>query len=356
MKRIVALAGILDGQDDENDDSTSGEGTTARAVPHSGWRHGPIVLGIVSYVALLLLLAGLAGIGRNLMNTPSASASDPTIMAAGDIACDSLRSAESAPEDGAKAASDCQMNLTANLLVREHPAAVLPLGDDQYTNGALQEFERSYDTTWGRVKAITHPVPGNHEYLTRGARGYYDYFGEAAGSRSRGYYSFDLGRWHLVALNSNCAYIGGCGPGSPEVQWLRADLAQHHNVCTLAYWHHPRFSSGEHGNDLRMKPLWDVLYRYHADVVLNGHDHDYERFALQNPSGLNDPRGLREFVVGTGGASHYSLRRYADNSEVFNAQTYGVLKLTLHADSYDWQFLPVAGGTFADSGTDSCHR
>ena len=186
--------------------------------------------------------------------------------------------------------------------------------------------------------------------------GYFGYFGDAAGVSSQGYYSYNLGEWHIISLNSMCENVGGCGATSPMVKWLEQDLAANQKSCTLAYFHHPLFSSGEHGNQIKMRPTWDALYAANADVVLSGHDHDYERFALQSPSGAADSaRGIREFVVGTGGGSHYSIVSIRPNSQVRNSDTYGVLKLTLHPTSYDWEFVPEAGKTFTDSGTTSCH-
>ena len=208
------------------------------------------------------------------------------------------------------------------------------------------------------MKPITHPAPGNHEYGTSGAAGYFSYFGAAAGPAGLGYYSYDIGTWHLISLNSNCGSVGGCNPGSPQETWLKADLAAHAGRCTLAYWHHPHFTSGPHGNDDGggTGAFWDDLYASGADVVLNGHDHDYERFGLQTPTGAPDPaHGIREFVVGTGGRSHYSFKSPQPNSEVRNQDTFGVLVLTLHPASYDWRFVPVAGKTFTDAGTTGCH-
>jgi hypothetical protein len=230
---------------------------------------------------------------------------------------------------------------------------VFLLGDNVYDNGTATEYANCYNPSWGRHKARTKPVPGNHEYNTANATGYYGYFGELAGDPTKGYYSYDLGDWHIVALNSNLAVSAG----STQEQWLRADLAASTKSCTLAYWHHPRFSSGlEHGNNAAMQPLWQALYDANADVILGGHDHDYERFAPQTPAGVADAtRGIREFVVGTGGRSHYTLGTLKANSEVFNGSTYGVLKLTLSAGSYAWEFVPVQGATFTDSGTGSCH-
>ena len=206
-------------------------------------------------------------------------------------------------------------------------------------------------------KDRTRPSPGNHEYETPGASGYFTYFGAAAGEPAKGYYSYDLGSWHVISLNSNCSSVaGGCAAGSPQEQWLKADLAAHSNECTLAYWHHPRFSSGIHGDEAFVGPFWDALYQAGADVVLNGHDHDYERFAPQNPSGQADPaQGISEFVVGTGGAELRNFRTIKPNSEVRVAQQNGVLKMTLHPDGYDWQFLTAPVGTIADTGSASCH-
>jgi hypothetical protein len=291
----------------------------------------------------------------------------PVIAAAGDISCDS---------PAQTTGHTCAQGMTASEITSDPKlAAVLALGDLQYECGDSVYFERYYGTTWGRFRARTYPAVGNHEYLTtRGkskcasstnvsGKGYFDYWngtGSAtgrAGNRSQGYYSFDVGSWHLISLNSNCSRAGGCDIGSPQATWLANDLAAHRNRCTLAYWHHPRFSSGEHGDDLAVAPLWQLLSTAGADIVLNGHDHDYERFAPQTPSGAADPAtGIREFVVGTGGKSHYRFTKPAEpNSQVRNGDTFGVLELTLHPTGYDWRFVPVAGGTFTDSGSGTCH-
>jgi 3',5'-cyclic AMP phosphodiesterase CpdA len=207
--------------------------------------------------------------------------------------------------------------------------------------------------------ARTRPAPGNHEYYTSGASGYFGYFGSAAGDSSLGYYSYDLGQWHVVVLNTNdqCKYVS-CSAGSEQEKWLQADLAAHPAQCTLAYFHYPLFTSGNYAPGIStVRPLWDDLYSGGADVVLNGHDHLYERFAPQTPSGAEDQaRGIREFVVGTGGAEHYGIKAVQPHSEVRNTDTFGVLKLTLHASSYDWQFVPEANKTFTDSGSTSCHQ
>jgi acid phosphatase type 7 len=240
-------------------------------------------------------------------------------------------------------------------LLRREYAVVLPLGDNQYSDGSLGKYVFSYGRSWGRVKQITRPAPGNHEYETDGADGYFRYFGQAAGSRGRGYYSFDVGRWHVVSLNSNCAEIGGCRKGSRQERWLRRDLARHRTSCTLAYWHHPRFSSGKNGNTESVAGLWEALYEARADVVLAGHDHDYERFAPLDGAGrLDRARGLREFVVGTGGKSHYDFRSPQPWSRVRDSTSFGVLALTLEPAGYAWRFVSV-GGSFTDRGSATCH-
>lgn len=233
---------------------------------------------------------------------------------------------------------------------------VFTLGDNAYGEGTAEQFADCYDPTWGRHRDRTQPVPGNHEYRTEGAGPYFDYFGEKAGDPDLGYYSFDLGGWHIVALNTNCDDIDGCEKDSAQVEWLREDLAAHPAQCTLAYGHHPRFSSGEHGNDDEIEPLWDTLYEGGVDVVLAGHDHTYERFAPQDPTGAPDPEhGIREFVVGTGGAGHYDFENMAANSEIRDNTAYGVLKLTLDPTGYAWEFVPIEGDAFTDSGSGTCH-
>lgn len=266
------------------------------------------------------------------------------IAAAGDIAC----------EPGwTSTTSRCRMKATANLIARRGFVAVLPLGDTQYEDGALWKFRRSYRPTWGRVKSITYPVVGNHEYHTPSADGYFDYFGAAAGGR--GYYSLALDEWHLVVLNSTCFAVGGCGRGSPQLRWLREDLDADASACTLAAWHQPRFSSGPHGNDRAFDRFWRALYGDGAEVVLNGHDHLYERFAAQDPDRNRDrERGIREFVVGTGGGSLYEVERVRPNSVARRTDAFGVLALTLHPDGYEWRFVSIGGRTL-DSGSTPCH-
>jgi hypothetical protein len=236
---------------------------------------------------------------------------------------------------------------------------VFTLGDNAYENGTSNEYANCYGPTWGRHKSRTKPTPGNHEYNTANASGYYGYFGSAAGNPSEGYYSYDLGAWHIIVLNSSsgCGVIG-CALGSAQDVWLRGDLAANSKLCTLAYWHHPRFNSGAaHGNNTNVAPFWDALYQYNADVVLNGHEHVYERFAPQRPDATPDAaNGIRQFTVGTGGREHYSFKATPEpNSQVRNATADGVLKLTLRTNGYDWEFVPAGGATFTDSGTGTCH-
>lgn len=271
----------------------------------------------------------------------------PVLLAAGDIAaCDG---------SGAKA--------TARLL-RGRKGIIAALGDTAYEQGTPQEFARCYAPTWGTEKARTRPAVGNHEYETRGAAGYFGYFRAAAGARGVGYYSYDLGTWHIIVLNSNCQQVGGCSTSSPQGTWVRDDLAAHPARCTLAYWHHPLFSSGQkHGGTVDVRDFWHLLYAARAEVVLSAHEHNYERFAPQDPLGNeNQRRGIRAFVVGTGGAGHYPFGNPVPHSEVRNADTYGVLAISLRPGSYAWDFLPVRSARaqsgdkpFTDHGRDTCH-
>jgi hypothetical protein len=271
----------------------------------------------------------------------AAAAETPAVLVgAGDIAdCTDLTGAEA----------------TAKLL-DQIPGTVFAAGDLAYPDGSKENFA-CYDKTWGRAKARTRPAPGNHEFHSTGAAYYFTYFGPAAGDPKNGYYTYELGGWHIIVLNSECKEVGGCEAGSRQEKWLRADLASHPVACTLAYWHKPLFSSGDkHGNDPDMKAFWQALYEANADVVINGHDHDYERFGPQTPDAAADSaRGIREFVVGTGGKNHRPFGSPKPNSEVRNADTFGVLKITLKPKGYDWQFIPEAGKTFTDSGSGMCH-
>jgi hypothetical protein len=286
-------------------------------------------------------------------------ASDPVIAAAGDIACDP---ANAKYNGGAGHGGRCRMADTAQLLTGFD--AVLPLGDEQYDIGALVAFNRSYDhsgsvgTGWGTASnSIAFPTPGNHEYGTSGASGYFSYFstaGRPTGATNQGWYSFSLGAWHLISLNANCSAIGGCDLGSDEYTWLENDLAQDQSTCVLAYFHQPLFTSGHPTSTVG--PLWHLLYNdpERTDVILNGHSHFYERFDPQDPAGSADSNGIREFIVGTGGESHGNFKTTPPNSVVRNANTFGVLKMSLHATSYDWKFIHIAGASFKDSGSASC--
>ena len=260
-------------------------------------------------------------------------ASDPVLVGAGDIA-------------------DCTTETDAGTatLLDGIDGTVFTAGDNAYPLGRAVDFTDCYGPTWGRHKARTRPAPGNHEYYSTAAAPYFAFFGPLAGPGNRGYYSYNVGAWHIVALDSNLAV----GVGSVQEQWLRADLAANRTLCTLAYWHHPYFSSGAHGDHPMMHDLFQALYDAGADVVVSGHDHDYEHFHRQNPDGVLDPNGIKEFVVGTGGTTLRPFDIIKANSAVRDSVTHGVLKLTLHPTSYDWQFIPVAGESFTDSGSRPC--
>ena len=266
---------------------------------------------------------------------------DPILIGAGDIAT-------------------CDHNFdeqTARLLVRNE-GIVFTLGDNAYSRGSPQEYRDCYDPSWGRVKDRTEfPVPGNHEYQTGNAAGYRGYFGKRATPDGETWYSRDVGEWHVIVLDANCTEIaGGCGDGSPQLRWLRRDLAASDTRCTLAMWHQPRFSSGEeHGNDPSVEPFWDVLYAADADLVLNGHDHNYERFAPQDPDGnRDDQRGITEVVVGTGGGEIRGMGETQPNSVIREARLLGVFQVTLHPDRWSYRFIST-DGSFSDEGTADCH-
>jgi hypothetical protein len=254
--------------------------------------------------------------------------------------------------------ADCTAGgaITASL-VDALPGTVAVLGDAAYENGTPDEFARCYEPTWGRHKARTRPAVGNHEYGTPGADGYWDYFGAAAGERGKGWYSYDLGAWHVVVLNSNCTQVGGCQSGSEQERWLRTDLAANDADCTLAYMHHPRFSSGNvHGGSPTVEPLWRALQDDGAEIVLAGHEHDYERFAPQTETGaLDQQRGVRQFVVGTGGRRLRSFGPPQPHSEARINTAWGVLHLRLRDGSYDWRFVAQTGSSVTDAGSTACH-
>jgi hypothetical protein len=284
---------------------------------------------------------------------PPAALRNPVLVAAGDIACspfDDDFNASMGKDD------NCRQRATSDLIGALHPAAVMPLGDTQYEHGSYRAYIRSYGLTWGRFFPITHPVIGDHEYVTPHAAGYFAYFGRAAGDPNKGYYSYNLGRWHIVALNnSGCAEIGGCGAGSAEERWLKADLAANPARCTLAAWHEPRFSSGKEESITAAAAMWTDLYRAGVEISLAGNDHDYERFTPLDATGRADSsRGVREFVVGTGGVGLRGFKSVVTGSVIRQSTNFGVLALTLRPTSYDWKFVAVGGG-FHDSGHGTCH-
>jgi len=267
------------------------------------------------------------------------------VYAAGDIAdC-----RKTAPEKSGAAKTAA---LITARLVNDKDAIVLNLGDSTYPIGEPREFTDCYEPTWGQFKSHTYPAPGNHEYNVPKAMGYYDYFGIGAGPDRRGYYSFNVGSWHVLSINSNLKLE----EHQAQLAWLKTDLERSKARCTLAYWHHPRYSSGGHGNNEHMADVWNALMAAHADVVLSGHDHDYERFAPQDENASrDDKRGIRQFVVGTGGAYLTSFRFQKPNSEASDNSTSGVLKLTLKDSGYEWEFLAVEGAQFTDRGAALCH-
>jgi hypothetical protein len=285
-------------------------------------------------------------------SAPAALSTAATVVAAGDIA-------------------DCsggKQSAVADLVEQIRPDAVLALGDLAYPNGTIDEFLGCYGPSFGRFRSITHPVVGNHEYHTPQAGAYYAYFCGAAGPTFKGWYSFDIAKWHVVALNSVCggdldvdpsvpSDFGGCSDSSPQVAWLRDDLARHPGTCKLAMWHHPRWSSSSEGSTPAVEPFWRVLVEFGVDVVLNGHAHDYQRFPPMNTQGQPDPSGPRAFVVGTGGSSFSSFDDDAPvRSEVRDNTSHGVLKLDLRDGSYAWNFVALAGDELRDSGEGACHR
>jgi Calcineurin-like phosphoesterase len=270
----------------------------------------------------------------------------PVLAAAGDIACE--------PAD-VRTATLCHQGDTSDLLVSAQPDVVAALGDDQYESGAPDEWT-PYELSWGRLKARTRSAVGNHEYNTPGAAGYFSYFGATAGAADRGYYSYDLGAWHVIVLNSNCAIVP-CVKDSAQERWLRADLAAHPDRCTLAYWHHPRHSSAQQTREnTSVQPLWQALADAGADVVITGHVHNYERIAPLDAAGNVDPaRGIRSFVVGTGGRNHQLTVNRKPYSESSSTDTFGVLFLSLDPAGYGWAFQPEVGQSFVDTGSAACH-
>jgi hypothetical protein len=267
------------------------------------------------------------------MTVPPRPVADAVFVGAGDV-------------DGC---GKLEAEYTARLLDRV-PGTVFVAGDATYPSGTLANYQNCYGPNWGRHLWRTLAVPGNHDYyLDRGAA-FFQYFGSAAGPAGLGYISHTLGTWHAILLNSEVSIQAG----SPQYEWLRQDLIASSAVCTVAVVHHPLFSSGENGNSPFMRDAWNLMYQYGVDLILSGHDHTYERFAPQDANGRSSASGIRQFVAGTGGYALYKMRTRAPNSEVFNGTSYGVLKLTLKSGRYDWEFIPIDGQTFRDSGSGSC--
>jgi hypothetical protein len=299
------------------------------------------ILGCATITPLATTPPGSTGPSASIPSGP-----DPVIAAAGDIACD--------PSVDSGAPARCDQAATAAQVLALKPDAVIALGDQQYETNTAAAYVSVFDKSWGQFKDLIHPTIGNHEYLTHDATGYFGYFGGAAGDPTKGYYSWNLGAWHMIALNSECSHVGGCRSGSAQETWLQADLAANPTACTLVTWHEPRWSSGEHGNATQMDAIWRDLVDAHVDVVLTGHNHDYERFPALDASGNPNPSGVQEFVVGTGGKNHYPFKAPAIAGEIRDDTSFGILKMTLHQTGYDWQFLPAPGYRFTDSGSMAC--
>jgi hypothetical protein len=311
--------------------------------------------GIALAVCALLVIGVTAG-----LKGPAHAASGSVVAAAGDIAC--------SPSDpnfngGNGRPGKCHMKATSDLVLAMNPATVLMLGDGQYNSGSLADFKASYALSWGRLKSKTRPAVGNHEYGTSGASGYFSYFGDAAtprqpGCRSncQGYYSFNVGSWHVAVLNTECSRVpGGCGSGSAQDRWLESDLTAHPNTCTLVMGHEPRWASNSAASSA-IGPLVQDMYDAGVDLFLAGHSHTYERFAPQRPSGQrDDAKGVRQFVVGTGGSFFTGFSTILPNSQVHKSQVFGVLKLTLGSGGYDWSFVADPSTPFTDTGHGACH-
>ncbi len=328
------------------------------AITPKTWTHSRTSK-VIGFVLIFLLIGIIVttvrssqNTSRPLINIKVEQTDDPLVVAAGDIACDPKSPSFNTTLGDA---TNCHMNQTAKITTKINPDSVFLLGDNQYEKGEYGNYMASFDPTWGVFKGLVRPVPGNHEYYTPGASGYFQYFGASAHQDTSGYYSFDLGKWHIIALNSNCAMVGGCNEGSPQYKWLVEDLTAHPSTCTLAFWHHPRFSSGDHGDDPITQDFWKILYQNKVDVILNGHDHLYERFAPQNPQAQSDPQGITQFTVGTGGKNLTKVKDVRPNSLVRSDNQYGVLRLMLHDTSYNWKFLPE-NNTPIDQGAQVCHE
>ncbi|MBI5310634.1 MAG: metallophosphoesterase [Actinobacteria bacterium] len=292
----------------------------------------------------LALLAALMAAVTAFPQSSAARDATKTVVALGDVAC--------APGE-AVTDTRCRQDQVAALTRSLAPEQLWLAGDLQYSIGAGEAFSGSFDSAFGEFRSIWRPVPGNHEYYTPGATGYYGYFGRSAGDPRRGYYSFDAGAWHVVALNSNCDDVP-CGYGSAQLRWLARDLKANPNRCVAAIWHHPRYSSGKHGDDPRMRPFWRTLVKARAELAITGHDHHFEAFLPQDENGVLRPRsGLRQFVIGTGGRSLYSTPGSANNSQALVQDHFGALVLKLRPGDWSWRFASESGLTLA-SGDGRC--
>jgi hypothetical protein len=338
-----------------------------------------VILGVVGFAATLVLLLGFASLisqgagsgphspGLAATQSPSAAPSvSPSIGASSVPTSGPIESgvAGASPSEvpdavlvGAGDIADCALDDDSKTaaLVASIPGTVFTAGDNAYENGSPAQFHDCYDATWGAFKDRTRPAAGNHDWETKDAAGYLGYFGEAAAPDGVTWYSYELGAWHVIVLDSDCANVGGCDAESQQGRWLTADLGASEATCTLAIWHHPRFSSGLHGNDADVAPFWQALYAAGADVVINGHDHDYERFAPQDPDARPDTaHGIREFVVGTGGAALRPFAAGRANSQLRLATSHGIIRFDLRRATFDWTFMPTTGNV-TDSGRAPCH-
>ncbi len=319
---------------------------------------------IISFVVICLILTGLylspfnktseKPKNANLNKILPLKEKVHAIVAAGDISCG----------ESDTTAVTCAQGRTVEIIKKINPEAILALGDLQYPSGAYNDFLNFYDKSWGQFKEKTYPTPGNHEYSTPQASGYFNYFNKEAtesgraGKITEGYYSFNIGKnWHIISLNSNCWAVGGCGINSPQLNFLKKDLAENKDrSCTIAFWHHPLLTSGFYSPGYEpVKPFWGVLYENNVELVLNGHDHIYERFGKMDPGGIKSEGGVRQFIVGTGGRNLYAIKNILNGSEARQNQEFGVLKLTLLPESYEWEFVSVLDAGYTDKGTDNCH-
>jgi len=324
-------------------------------------------------VALAAALAGCSGprvSGDDVASVPAPTNSPNPVTSGPAPSASPTLSSDASPSAGPTAAPDSPAILvgagdiascgsggdeaTAGLL-DEIDGTVFTAGDNVYDRGTSAEFADCYDPTWGRLRERTLPVPGNHDYETPGAAGYFGYFGAAAGDPAQGWYATDLGTWRIYALNSVCWAIGGCEAGSAQERWLRADLEANPRLCALAIWHHPLFSSGKHGSDPVTRALWQVLDDAGAEIVVNGHDHDYERFGPQDETGTADPAGIVEYVVGTGGRSHYAFGTPIPNSLARDNTAFGVVRFELRPEGWSSTFVAAADESFTDAASGTCH-